>query len=138
MNASLSSCLVNFQRHSQVRWDDIGGQKELKQKLIQAVIWPLKHGDKFLRFKGTPPRGVLLYGPPGCSKTMIAKALATETSLNFISIKVCSGNYTAGLFGYEVLCKVSFRVQSCSVNGSENLNGLSEKCSGRRELRLRR
>ena len=72
----------------QVRWTDIGGQADLKQKLIQAIVWPLQHAEKFQRLGIKPPRGVLMYGPPGCSKTMIAKALATETSLNFISIKV--------------------------------------------------
>ncbi|XP_067945967.1 ATPase family gene 2 protein homolog A-like [Watersipora subatra] len=70
-----------------VRWTDIGGQEGLKQSLIQAVVWPLQHADKFKKLGIKPPRGVLMYGPPGCSKTMIAKALATETSLNFISIK---------------------------------------------------
>lgn len=74
---------------SQVRWSDIGGQEKLKQQLIQAIVWPLQHTDRFKRLGIKPPRGVLMYGPPGCSKTMIAKALATETSLNFISIKVC-------------------------------------------------
>ncbi|XP_050347288.1 ribosome biogenesis protein SPATA5 isoform X2 [Nymphalis io] len=70
-----------------VRWTDIGGQDDLKLKLRQAVEWPLKHADSFLRLGVRPPSGVLLYGPPGCSKTMIAKALATESGLNFLSIK---------------------------------------------------
>lgn len=70
-----------------VRWSDIGGQDDLKMKLKQAVEWPLKHGESFKRLGIKPPGGVLLYGPPGCSKTMIAKALATESGLNFISIK---------------------------------------------------
>ena len=71
-----------------VLWSDIGGQSEVKLKLKQAVEWPLKHPDAFLRMGIAPPRGVLLYGPPGCSKTMIAKALATESGLNFIAVKV--------------------------------------------------
>ncbi|XP_075974183.1 ATPase family gene 2 protein homolog A [Anticarsia gemmatalis] len=70
-----------------VRWTDIGGQADLKLKLRQAVEWPLKHADSFRRLGIKPPSGVLLYGPPGCSKTMIAKALATESGLNFLSIK---------------------------------------------------
>lgn len=70
-----------------VRWSDIGGLDNLKLKLRQAVEWPLKHGESFRRLGIRPPGGVLLYGPPGCSKTMIAKALATESGLNFLSIK---------------------------------------------------
>ncbi|XP_023716212.1 ATPase family protein 2 homolog isoform X3 [Cryptotermes secundus] len=70
-----------------VRWSDIGGQHELKLKLRQAVEWPLKHPEVFARLGISPPRGVLMFGPPGCSKTMIAKALATESKLNFLSIK---------------------------------------------------
>ncbi|CAE1276203.1 AFG2 [Acanthosepion pharaonis] len=71
----------------QVRWCDIGGQEEVKQKLKQAIEWPLKHPEIFVRMGIQPPKGILLYGPPGCSKTMIAKALATESGLNFIAIK---------------------------------------------------
>lgn len=70
-----------------VRWSDIGGQHDLKLKLRQAVEWPLRHPEAFSRLGISPPRGVLMFGPPGCSKTMIAKALATESKLNFISIK---------------------------------------------------
>ena len=69
-------------------WGDIGGQKELKHKLKQAIEWPLKHPESFSRLGINPPRGLLMYGPPGCSKTMIAKALANDSGLNFISIKV--------------------------------------------------
>ena len=71
-----------------MRWDDIGGQKDLKFKLKQAIEWPLKHPESFKRLGITPPKGILMYGPPGCSKTMIAKAIATESGLNFISVKV--------------------------------------------------
>ncbi|CAH1159359.1 unnamed protein product [Phaedon cochleariae] len=70
-----------------VKWSDIGGQENLKLILRQAVEWPLKYSDSFLRLGVTPPKGVLMFGPPGCSKTMIAKALATESGLNFLSIK---------------------------------------------------
>ncbi|GLV33580.1 uncharacterized protein CBL_20289, partial [Carabus blaptoides fortunei] len=70
-----------------VKWSDIGGQHNLKLILRQAVEWPLKYAESFIRMGITPPRGVLMFGPPGCSKTMIAKALATESRLNFLSIK---------------------------------------------------
>jgi len=70
-----------------VSWSDIGGLEDLKLKLNQAVDWPIKHPEVFLRMGIKPPKGVLMYGPPGCSKTMIAKALANESGLNFLSIK---------------------------------------------------
>ncbi|VEN39932.1 unnamed protein product [Callosobruchus maculatus] len=70
-----------------VKWSDIGGQERLKLILKQSIEWPLKHPESFLRLGVTPPKGVLMFGPPGCSKTMIAKALATESGLNFLSIK---------------------------------------------------
>jgi AAA family ATPase len=70
-----------------VTWQDIGGLQDLKLKLKQAVEWPIKHPEVFIRMGIKPPRGVLMYGPPGCSKTMIAKALANESGLNFLSIK---------------------------------------------------
>ncbi|KAL7751010.1 AAA+-type ATPase [Sorochytrium milnesiophthora] len=70
-----------------VRWNDIGGQAEIKQKLKESVEWPLKHADAFARFGIRPPKGILLYGPPGCSKTLMAKALATEAGLNFLAVK---------------------------------------------------
>ena len=71
----------------QVRWSDIGGQDETKLKLRQSVEWPLQHPEAFVRMGIKPPRGILLFGPPGNSKTLIAKALATEAGLNFLAIK---------------------------------------------------
>lgn len=70
-----------------VKWTDIGGQDELKLQLKQAIEWPLTNPEKFIRLGINPPRGILMFGPPGCSKTMIAKALATESKVNFLSIK---------------------------------------------------
>ncbi|KAL2913106.1 AAA+-type ATPase [Polyrhizophydium stewartii] len=70
-----------------VLWSDIGGQSDVKQKLKEAVEWPLKHPEAFLHFNISPPKGILLYGPPGCSKTLMAKALATEAGLNFLAVK---------------------------------------------------
>jgi AAA family ATPase len=70
-----------------VRWSDIAGQEATKRRLLEAVEWPLTHAEAFKRMGIRPPRGVLLYGPPGCSKTLMAKAMATESSMNFISVK---------------------------------------------------
>ncbi|KAJ1344874.1 hypothetical protein BSLG_000389 [Batrachochytrium salamandrivorans] len=70
-----------------VPWTDIGGQDNIKQRLQEAVEWPLKNPEVFLRFNISPPKGILLYGPPGCSKTLMAKALATEAGLNFFAVK---------------------------------------------------
>lgn len=70
-----------------VKWEDIGGYEEVKEKLKQAVEWPLQHPEAFRRLNIQPTRGVLLYGPPGCSKTLLAKAVATQAGLNFIPIK---------------------------------------------------
>jgi transitional endoplasmic reticulum ATPase len=70
-----------------VRWADIGGLEKIKQKLQQTVQWPLQHPESFSRLGVEPPRGVLLFGPPGCGKTLLARAVATESEANFISIK---------------------------------------------------
>jgi transitional endoplasmic reticulum ATPase len=70
-----------------VHWDDIGGLEEVKQELREAVEWPLKNPEVFKRMGIKPPKGILLYGPPGCGKTLLAKAVATESEANFISIK---------------------------------------------------
>ncbi|KAJ3393634.1 spermatogenesis associated protein 5 [Entophlyctis sp. JEL0112] len=70
-----------------VRWSDIGGLEDIKMRIREAVEWPLKHPEAFQRFKIRPPKGILMYGPPGCSKTLMAKALATEAGLNFLAVK---------------------------------------------------
>ncbi len=70
-----------------VRWSDIGGLEEVKQELKEAVEWPLKHPEAFRRLGIDPPKGILLYGPPGCGKTLLAKAVATESEANFVSVK---------------------------------------------------
>jgi len=70
-----------------VTWNDIGGQETAKQLLREAVSWPFKHAELFERMGIRGPRGVLLFGPPGCSKTLMAKALANESGLNFLSVK---------------------------------------------------
>jgi SpoVK/Ycf46/Vps4 family AAA+-type ATPase len=70
-----------------VRWSDIGGQEDVKQRLREAVEWPLQRPEVFEIMGIRPPKGVLLYGPPGCSKTLMAKAVATESGMNFIAVK---------------------------------------------------
>jgi transitional endoplasmic reticulum ATPase len=70
-----------------VHWSDIGGLDSVKQHLIEAVEWPMKQPEIFTRLHIKPPKGILLYGPPGCGKTLLARAVATESEANFISIK---------------------------------------------------
>jgi transitional endoplasmic reticulum ATPase len=70
-----------------VRWEDVGGLAQVKQRLIEAVEWPLQHAELFTKAGIRPPKGILLVGPPGCGKTMLAKAVATESKVNFISVK---------------------------------------------------
>ena len=70
-----------------VRWEDVGGLGALKERLVQAVEWPLKYAHLYGQAGIKPPKGILLYGPPGCGKTMMAKAIATESQVNFISVK---------------------------------------------------
>ncbi|KAK4767202.1 hypothetical protein SAY86_014952 [Trapa natans] len=70
-----------------VKWEDIGGQKEAKSQLMEAVEWPQKHQDALDRIGTRPPRGILMFGPPGCSKTLMARAVASEAGLNFLAVK---------------------------------------------------
>jgi transitional endoplasmic reticulum ATPase len=70
-----------------VRWADVGGLTQAKQRLIEAVEWPLQYAELFAEAGIRPPKGILLTGPPGCGKTMLAKAIATESGVNFISVK---------------------------------------------------
>ncbi|BBN02172.1 hypothetical protein MPTK1_2g13350 [Marchantia polymorpha subsp. ruderalis] len=70
-----------------VKWNDIGGHDDVKQKLKEIVEWPQKQTAAIARMGVDPPHGVLLHGPPGCSKTLMARAVASETGLNFIAVK---------------------------------------------------
>jgi transitional endoplasmic reticulum ATPase len=70
-----------------VTWDDIGGLEDVKKNLQEMILYPIEHPDKFHKFGMQPSKGVLFYGPPGCGKTLLAKAVAHECSSNFISIK---------------------------------------------------
>ncbi len=70
-----------------VRWDHIGGYNATKESLKEVITWPILYADLFEKLQLSPPRGILLYGPPGCSKTLMAKAIASESGMNFIPIK---------------------------------------------------
>ena len=70
-----------------IKWDDVGGLGDVKQELKEAVEWPLKHPETFQRLGIRPPKGTLLYGVPGTGKTLLAKAVASESEANFISVK---------------------------------------------------
>ncbi|MQL85517.1 hypothetical protein Taro_018037 [Colocasia esculenta] len=70
-----------------VSWDDIGGLENVKRELQETVQYPVEHPEKFEKFGLSPSKGVLFYGPPGCGKTLLAKAIANECQANFISVK---------------------------------------------------
>lgn len=70
-----------------IGWDGVGGLKDIKQELQESIEWPIKHPDAFTKMGIKPPRGVMIFGPPGCGKTLLAKAVANESEANFISVK---------------------------------------------------
>jgi transitional endoplasmic reticulum ATPase len=76
-----------FRDIADVRWDDVGGLEEAKQVLREAIEWPLRHSELFLQIGTTPPKGIVLSGPPGSGKTLLAKAVAKESGVNFIAVK---------------------------------------------------
>ena len=70
-----------------VTWTDVGGLEGVKRELQETVQYPVEHPEKFEKFGMQPSKGVLFYGPPGCGKTLLAKAIANECQANFISVK---------------------------------------------------
>ncbi len=96
-----------------VKWSDVGGLETAKQELREAVEWPLKFPDSFKRLGIEPPHGILLYGPSGTGKTLLARAVATESETNFISVK-----------GPELLCvsgKTPIFTSFCGLVPAEEL-----------------
>jgi transitional endoplasmic reticulum ATPase len=76
-----------FVEVAEVHWDEVGGLDEAKRSLVEAVEWPLMYPEAFASVGVRPPRGILLYGLPGTGKTLLVRALATESNVNFISVK---------------------------------------------------
>ena len=70
-----------------VTWNDVGGLENVKKELQELVQYPVEHPEKFLKFGRMPSKGVLFYEPPGCGKTLLAKAIANECQANFICIE---------------------------------------------------
>jgi transitional endoplasmic reticulum ATPase len=87
MEAEPSALREIFVEMPTVTWDDVGGLDEARQSIIEAVEWPIKSPQKFVKMGIKAPRGILLYGPPGTGKTLIAQAVAKESNANFISVK---------------------------------------------------
>ncbi|KAJ9553950.1 hypothetical protein OSB04_017995 [Centaurea solstitialis] len=91
-------------------WEDIGGLENVKTELQETFRYPIEHPEKFDKFGMSPSKGVLFYGPPGCGKTLLAKAIANECQANFISIN-----------GPELLTRWFGRVRLMFVNFSPRL-----------------
>ena len=124
-----------FVETPRVRYADIGGQTPVIQKLREPVEWPLLHPEAFQRLGVRPPKGVLLYGPPGCSKTVLARACACESGVNFVAVK----GPEVGI-SFFPFC-VSFRLihpncSSFSTNSWANRNAPCGRYSGK-PVRLR-
>ncbi|MCY0882636.1 MAG: AAA family ATPase [Acidianus infernus] len=71
-----------------ISWDDIGGYEDVKKEIIEYVEFPLKNKELALKYGLRPPKGILLFGPPGCGKTLMMRALANDAKLNFIYVNV--------------------------------------------------
>ncbi|OQS07963.1 ribosome biogenesis ATPase RIX7 [Thraustotheca clavata] len=82
-----SSKREGFATIPDVTWKDVGALVEVRAELVLSILHPLQHPERFEALGLTMPAGVLLYGPPGCGKTMLAKAIANESGANFISVK---------------------------------------------------
>lgn len=84
---SPSALRENIVEVPNISWEDVGGLENVKKELYETVQYPIEHAEKFEKFGMQSSKGVLFYGPPGCGKTLLAKAIANECGANFISIK---------------------------------------------------
>jgi ribosome biogenesis ATPase len=100
-------------------WEDVGSLKETREELTQAIVEPIRNPERYWKVGISAPTGILLWGPPGCGKTLLAKAVAAESKANFISIK-----------GPELLNKVSHHLCCCFVraNRCSTSASRSERC----------
>ncbi|XP_050230454.1 cell division control protein 48 homolog B-like [Mercurialis annua] len=115
-----------------VFWEDIGGLKDLKEKLQQAVEWPIKHAAAFSRMGISPVRGVLLHGPPGCSKTTLAKAAANAAQASFFSLSGAE-LYSMYVGEGEALLRNTFqraRLAAPSIIFFDEVDGVAAKRGG--------
>jgi len=136
--SAMREVLVEIPR---IRWADVGGLEDIKLKLREAVEMPLKEPEAFKRMGIRPPRGVMLSGPPGSGKTLLAKAVATESEANFISIKgpeVMSKWVGESEKAVRMIFKKAKQVAPCIVfldeldaiahrRGTDNDSGVSER-----------
>ncbi|XP_011505292.1 PREDICTED: nuclear valosin-containing protein-like [Ceratosolen solmsi marchali] len=86
-NVQPSAKREGFATVPDVTWDDIGSLQDIRQELQMSILAPIRHSEHFVKLGLTTPTGVLLCGPPGCGKTLLAKAIANEAGINFISVK---------------------------------------------------
>ncbi|EPS70134.1 hypothetical protein M569_04625, partial [Genlisea aurea] len=98
----------------EVSWEDIGGLRDVKKKLQQAVEWPFKHSEAFSRLGVSPVRGILLHGPPGCSKTTLARAAACGSQASFFSLSGAD-LYSKYVGEGEALLRNTFRKASLAA-----------------------
>jgi len=87
MDVTPSAMREVFLESPEIKWSDVGGLDRVKRELQEAIEWPLKYPDLYMKIGHTIPKGILLHGPSGTGKTLLAKAVATESEANFISIK---------------------------------------------------
>jgi ribosome biogenesis ATPase len=106
-----------------VTWEDVGALAELREHLQLSIVQQISEPELYLQAGLTAPAGVLLWGPPGCGKTLLAKAVANDSRANFISVK-----------GPELLNKVYFRFSGSNLSMSVNRSGLCDKYSSERAL----